>query len=100
MRVAQAGQECQSSVSPDGTHYAWTLDYDPQANGGQGRFTFTGVAPFVSYVRTLYRDWKSGEGSLPGEHKFFCLQGASHSFEFGYREELERRMRSVISPVQ
>ena len=53
--------------------------------------TVTGVAPFVSYVRTLYRDWKSGEGPLPGEHKFFCLHGASHSFEFGYREELERR---------
>jgi ferredoxin--NADP+ reductase len=52
--------------------------------------TVTGVAPFVSYVRTLYRDWKKGGGPLPGEHKFFCLQGASHSFEFGYREELER----------
>ena len=52
--------------------------------------TVTGIAPFVSYVRTLYRDWKSGDGPLPGEHKFFCLQGASHSFEFGYREELER----------
>ena len=52
--------------------------------------TVTGVAPFVSYVRTLARDWKNGNGPLPGEHKFFCLQGASHSFEFGYREELER----------
>jgi len=52
--------------------------------------TVTGVAPFVSYVRTLYRDWKTREGPLPGEHKFFCLQGASHSFELGYREELER----------
>ena len=53
--------------------------------------TVTGVAPFVSYVRTLARDWKNGNGPLPGEHKFFCLQGASHSFEFGYREELERQ---------
>lgn len=52
--------------------------------------TVTGVAPFVSYVRTIYRDWKGGASSMPGEHKFFCLQGASHSFEFGYREELER----------
>lgn len=25
----------------DGTRYAWTLDYDPQAAGGNGRFTFT-----------------------------------------------------------
>lgn len=52
--------------------------------------TVTGVAPFVSYIRTLYRDWKSGTTPMPGEHKLFCLQGASHSFEFGYREELER----------
>jgi ferredoxin/flavodoxin---NADP+ reductase len=52
--------------------------------------TVTGVAPFVSYVRTLYRDWKSGGSPMPGEHKLFCLQGASHSFEFGYREELQR----------
>ena len=53
--------------------------------------TVTGIAPFVSYIRTLHRDWKSGAaGPMPGEHKFFCLQGASHSFEFGYREELER----------
>lgn len=52
--------------------------------------TVTGVAPFLSYVRTLYRDWKSGTGPMPGEHKLFCLQGASHCFEFGYREELER----------
>jgi ferredoxin--NADP+ reductase len=52
--------------------------------------TVTGVAPFVSYVRTLYRDWKSGASAMPGNHRLFCLQGASHSFEFGYREELER----------
>ena len=25
----------------DGTHYAWTLTYDPAANGGNGRFEFT-----------------------------------------------------------
>src|SRR5215831_17590647 len=51
--------------------------------------TVTGVAPFVSYVRTIYRDWKNGASPLPGVHKFFCLQGASHAFEFGYCEELE-----------
>jgi ferredoxin--NADP+ reductase len=52
--------------------------------------TVTGIAPFVSYVRTLYRDWKSGDSAMPGNHKLFCLQGASRSWEFGYREELER----------
>jgi hypothetical protein len=25
----------------DGTRYSWTLDYDPEANGGNGRFSFT-----------------------------------------------------------
>jgi len=52
--------------------------------------TVTGIAPYVSYVRTLYRDWKKGDSSMPGNHKLYCLQGASRSWEFGYREELER----------
>ncbi|HET8924938.1 MAG TPA: FAD-binding oxidoreductase [Candidatus Acidoferrum sp.] len=57
--------------------------------------TVTGVAPYVSYVRTLYRDWKKGGGPMPGEHKLFCLQGASRSWEFGYREEFERYSNEV-----
>jgi ferredoxin/flavodoxin---NADP+ reductase len=57
--------------------------------------TVTGIAPFVSYVRTLYRDWKNGGSPMPGEHKLYCLQGASRSFEFGYREELERYAAEV-----
>jgi len=52
--------------------------------------TVTGIAPFVSYVRTIYRDWKGGSSLMPGDHRFFCLQGASYTFEFGYREELAR----------
>jgi ferredoxin/flavodoxin---NADP+ reductase len=52
--------------------------------------TVTGVAPYVSYVRTLFQDWKKGDGVMPGENRFFCLQGASKSQEFGYRDELER----------
>ena len=57
--------------------------------------TVTGIAPFVSYVRTLYRDGKNGGTPLPGNHRLFCLQGASRAFEFGYREELERYSREV-----
>lgn len=57
--------------------------------------TVTGIAPFVSYARTIHRDWKSGAGPMPGGHKLFCLQGASRSFEFGYREELERYSAEV-----
>ncbi len=64
--------------------------------------TVTGIAPFVSYVRTLYRDWKNGGAAtpgtdkipgaqkMPGAHKLFCLHGASRGWEFAYREELER----------
>src|SRR5204863_5423884 len=28
-------------IKLDGTRYSWTLDYDPEANGGHGRFRFT-----------------------------------------------------------
>jgi ferredoxin/flavodoxin---NADP+ reductase len=57
--------------------------------------TVTGIAPFVSYVRTLYRDWKSGNSPMPGNHKLYCIQGASRSWEFGYNDELERYAAEV-----
>ena len=50
--------------------------------------TVTGLAPYVSYVRTLYKDWK--EGKFTGEHKLFCLNGASRSWELGYLEEMQK----------
>jgi ferredoxin--NADP+ reductase len=50
--------------------------------------TVTGIAPFVSYVRTLYKDWK--EGKFAGEQKLFLLNGASRSWEFGYHDELQK----------
>jgi ferredoxin/flavodoxin---NADP+ reductase len=49
--------------------------------------TVTGVAPFMSYMRTLSRDGK--EGRFSGQHRLFLLEGASRSSEFGYREEIE-----------
>ena len=55
--------------------------------------TVTGVAPFVSYVRRLYKDWK--EGSFSGEHQLFLLNGASRSWEFGYSDELQRFSEEV-----
>jgi ferredoxin/flavodoxin---NADP+ reductase len=58
--------------------------------------TVTGIAPFVSYVRTLYHDWKNGNAhGMPGPHKLFCLQGGSRGWEFGYREELEKLAAEV-----
>ena len=50
--------------------------------------TVTGIAPFVSYVRTLHKDWK--EGKFSGEQKLFLLNGASRSWEFGYLDELNQ----------
>jgi len=55
--------------------------------------TVTGVAPFVSYTRTLFKDWK--EGRFTGKHKLFLLNGASRPWEFGYREELEDLAKQV-----
>lgn len=60
--------------------------------GGHGNHlllaTVTGVAPFVSYVRTLYKDWK--DGKFPADIHLYLLNAASRSPEFGYREEIER----------
>jgi len=55
--------------------------------------TVTGVAPFVSYVRTLSKDWK--EGRFDGSHKLFLLNGASRPWEFGYLEELNQFDREL-----
>lgn len=52
--------------------------------------TVTGIAPYVSYVRTIYTDWKKGGQIMPGEHHLFCVHAASRSHEFGYRDALER----------
>jgi len=55
--------------------------------------TVTGIAPFVSYARTLYEEWR--QGHFIGEHKLFLLNGASRSWEFGYREEMEKLAAEV-----
>lgn len=48
--------------------------------------TVTGVAPYVSMVRTLAREAR--QGRAPDSH-FVVLQAASRSWEFAYREEME-----------
>jgi ferredoxin--NADP+ reductase len=48
--------------------------------------TVTGVAPYVSMVRTLAREARQGRG--PSCH-FIVMQAASRSWEFAYCEELE-----------
>ena len=63
-----------------------TLGITVLAIHGDG--TVTGLAPFVSYLRTLRRDY--GNDSFPTGHKLFLLNGASRSWEFGYHEEILR----------
>jgi ferredoxin--NADP+ reductase len=55
--------------------------------------TVTGLAPYCSMVRTFSRDWK--EGKFPDGFQLVCLQGASRSWELGYREELEGYAREL-----
>jgi ferredoxin--NADP+ reductase len=55
--------------------------------------TVTGIAPFVSYARTLYKDWK--ENKLPADIHLYMINGASREWEFGYRQEMERLAAEV-----
>jgi ferredoxin/flavodoxin---NADP+ reductase len=50
--------------------------------------TVTGVAPYVSYVRSLGHQ-QQNSGALKA-HRLFVLEGASRSWEFGYSKELEK----------
>jgi ferredoxin/flavodoxin---NADP+ reductase len=50
--------------------------------------TVTGVAPFVSYVRSLRREWENEKSA--GANRLFILEGASRSWEMGYSAELEK----------
>ena len=55
--------------------------------------TVTGVAPFLSLIRTLARDWR--EGRFSGDRRLYLIQGASLSSELGYREEIESFAREL-----
>jgi ferredoxin--NADP+ reductase len=55
--------------------------------------TVTGIAPYVSFVRTLYHDWK--QGKMPANVELFILHGASRSWELAYLEEIEQYAREV-----
>lgn len=81
----QPGDKLLMRKSPKGR---FTLDTQSGRTNHLLICTVTGVAPFVSYVRTLHRQWK--EKSFSGEHKLFLLNGASRSGEFGYCQELQK----------
>jgi len=88
--LLQAGDELLMRKSPKGR---FTLDAQSGRTNHLLLSTVTGVAPFVSYVRALSRDWR--EGRFHGEHKLFLLNGASRSEEFGYSQELSRAASEV-----
>jgi len=72
---------------------SFTLDL---ASGRANHFlvaTVTGVAPYVSYVRSLHSEWKKAQWS--GPRKLFILEGASRSWELGYFKELQNVAREV-----
>jgi ferredoxin--NADP+ reductase len=50
--------------------------------------TVTGVAPFVSFVRTLEMDAK--ENKFPAGIQLYAINGASRSWELGYQGKMER----------
>jgi ferredoxin--NADP+ reductase len=80
----QPGDELLMRKVPKGR---FTLDFEKGRTNHLLVATVTGVAPFVSYVRTLFKAWR--EGTFAGEHRLFLLNGASRSWEFGYLKELE-----------
>jgi len=55
--------------------------------------TVTGVAPFVSFVRNLLKDWETKK--FDGSDKLYLLNGASRPWEFGYKDELLRLAQQV-----
>ena len=71
----------------------FTLDTKSGRNNHLLVCTVTGIAPFVSYIRTLRKDWE--EGRFTGGHRLFLLYGSSRSCEFGYHGEMEEHSREV-----
>jgi ferredoxin--NADP+ reductase len=55
--------------------------------------TVTGIAPFISYARTLKKEWD--DGLFKGDHHLFLIQGASRAIEFAYRDEIETLAQAV-----
>lgn len=61
---------------------------DPACGRHVQAATVTGVAPFVSVLKTHSRDLAAGKGR--GDLRFLLVYAASHAAELAYRDELER----------
>jgi len=81
----QLGDELLMRKIPKGK---FTLDMESGRKHHLLVSTVTGVAPFVSFIRTLAKEWR--EGRFDGGHKLYLLNGASRPWEFGYKDELVR----------
>jgi ferredoxin/flavodoxin---NADP+ reductase len=64
------------------------LDFSSERTNHLLLATVTGVAPFVSHIRSFYQQWKSSK--YDGAHKLFLIDGGSRSWELGYREEIAK----------
>jgi ferredoxin--NADP+ reductase len=47
--------------------------------------TGTGLAPYISMVRTMFKDWRAGK---PHDRVITLVHGVRHSQDLGYRDEL------------
>jgi len=62
----------------------FTLDRKSRLNSHLMIATVTGIAPFVSMIRTYYRDFKNGKDE---GLRFAVIHGASRSWELSYYQE-------------
>ncbi|MHB8412960.1 MAG: ferredoxin--NADP reductase [Candidatus Acidiferrales bacterium] len=81
----QTGAELTMRKIPKGR---FTLDTKSGRKNHLLLCTVTGIAPFVSYIRSLGKDWR--EKRFDGGHHLYVINAASRSWEFGYREEFEK----------
>lgn len=81
----QPGDELSMRKIPKGR---FTLDVKSGRKEHLLLCTVTGVAPFVSYIRSMEKDWR--EKNTVGDHHLYVINAASRSWEFGYREEFEK----------
>src|SRR5579859_4599950 len=81
----QTGAELTMRKIPKGR---FTLDTKSGRKNHLLLSTVTGIAPFVSYIRALGKDWR--EKQFDGGHHLYVINAASRSWEFGYREEFEK----------
>lgn len=84
LHVCHVGDEITLRKTAKGN---FTLDLSGERTNHLLVATVTGVAPFVSYIRSLYRDWKGAK--FNGTHRLFILDAASRSWEFGYSDEIK-----------